>query len=139
MSDFEFKKLLSEKAKTAALNAYAPYSGFRVGAAILCSDGTIYTGCNIENSSYSATVCAERVALFNAVSDGKKDFVAIAIAGGSESVGDSDCPPCGICRQTLSEFFSPDSLVLLVNNEGYSEHKLCDLLPFSFSASNLNN
>lgn len=138
MIDASVKKLLVEKAKESAVNAYSPYSGFRVGAALLCADGSIYTGCNIENASYSATVCAERVALFSAVNDGKRDFLSVAVVGGRENVGGELCPPCGVCLQTLSEFLTPDALVLLADGYGYKEFKLSELLPFGFSASNLD-
>ena len=138
MIEASMKKLLVERAIESANNAYSPYSGFRVGAAVLCSDGSIYTGCNIENSSYSATVCAERVALFSAVNDGKRGFLSVAVAGGREVVGDEVCPPCGVCLQALSEFFSPESVVLLACNGGYKEYKFKELLPLGFSSSNLD-
>ncbi len=138
MIDASLKKLLVEKAKESALNAYSPYSGFRVGAALLCADGSIYTGCNIENASYSATVCAERTALFDAVKDGKRDFTAVAVAGGRIVIGEEMCPPCGVCRQVLSEFLKPDALVLLADKTGYKEYSFSELLPFGFSSSNLD-
>lgn len=120
-------------------NAYAPYSEFLVGAALLCADGSIYTGCNIENSSYSATVCAERTAIFKAVSEGKKDFVKIAIAGGKKGQITGACPPCGVCRQVLSEFCRPDFQVLIVSADSYEKHTLSELLPNAFSKNNKEN
>lgn len=112
--------------------AYAPYSGVKVGAALLADDGTVYTGCNIENASFGATVCAERVALFKAISEGKRGFSAIAIAGGRESVGNT--PPCGICRQVLAEHCNPSLKVLIAcDGEGaYAKTTLAELLPNSF-------
>ena len=83
--------------------AYAPYSRFRVGAALLTSDGKVYTGCNVENASFGITCCAERTALFKAVSEGKRTFTAIAVVGGADSVPDTDCFPCGGCRQAAAE------------------------------------
>ena len=128
------KSKLCESAISAADNSYSPYSNFRVGAALLCADGTVYTGTNIENSSYSATVCAERTAFFKAVSDGKRDFVSIAIAGGREDVGKEICYPCGVCRQVMAEFCDFDKFsVLLVKEGGYEEYSLRDLLPHMFS------
>lgn len=122
-------KLAAESAKT----AYSPYSGFNVGAALLCTDGTVYTGCNIENSAYSPTVCAERVAFFKAVSEGKTDFEAIAVAGGKDAVIDGICPPCGVCRQVMAEFCNSKRFkVLLVKKDGFEEYSLEELLPLSF-------
>lgn len=112
--------------------AYAPYSGFKVGAALLAEDGIVYTGCNIENASFGATVCAERVALFKGVSEGQGSFTAIAIAGGRETVGNT--PPCGICRQVLAEHCSPSlSILIATDGEGaYVKTTLGELLPNSF-------
>ena len=122
-------KLAAESAKV----AYSPYSGFKVGAALLCTDGTVYTGCNIENSAYSATVCAERVAFFKAVSEGKTEFEAIAVAGGKDAVIDGICPPCGVCRQVMAEFCDSKRFkVLLVKKVGFEEYSLGELLPLSF-------
>jgi len=109
--------------------AHAPYSGFTVGAALLCDDGTVYGGCNVEGSSYGTTVCAERTALVKAVSEGKKRFLALAVCSSADSV----CTPCGICRQMLYDF-SPDLRVLCADNKGnYIEHSLRELLPYAFS------
>ena len=112
--------------------AYAPYSGFQVGAALLCSDGTVFTGCNIENAAYSPTNCAERTAVFKAVSEGHKDFAAIAICGGKGGKISSLCTPCGVCRQVLSEFCKEDFSIYLAHKDGYKTLTLGDLLPYSF-------
>ena len=112
--------------------AYAPYSGFQVGAALLCSDGTVFTGCNIENAAYSPTNCAERTAVFKAVSEGHKDFAAIAICGGKGGNITDLCPPCGVCRQVLQEFCKEDFLIYLAHKDGYKALTLADLLPYSF-------
>ncbi len=115
--------------------AYAPYSSFRVGAALLTQDGKIYTGCNIENASFGATICAERVALHNAVSNGEQEFVMLAIAGGIDGKVEKEIPPCGICRQAFAEFCKPTMPVVLVTNmQGeYTTYTLGELLPKSFS------
>lgn len=108
--------------------AYAPYSDFKVGAALLCADGTVYKGCNIENASYPVTICAERVALSSAVADGKRDFVAIVITGGEDY-----CFPCGMCRQALAEFCDKDFRVVVAKNENETKvYKLIELLPEAF-------
>jgi homotetrameric cytidine deaminase len=108
--------------------AYAPYSDFKVGAALLCADGTVYKGCNIENASYPVTLCAERVALSSAVADGKRDFVAIVITGGEDY-----CFPCGMCRQALAEFCDKDFRVVVAKNENETKvYKLIELLPEAF-------
>ena len=125
---------LLNRAVMAAKSAYAPYSGFSVGAALLCSDGTVFTGCNIENSSYSVTVCAERVALFSAVAAGYRGFTAIAIVGGNNGDYTKPCPPCGVCRQALAEFCSADTKVILSDGQGDAcDYTLGELLPESFS------
>lgn len=114
-------------------NAYAPYSGYRVGAALLTTDGEIFTGCNIENSSFSPTVCAERTAIFKAVSEGKREFSAIAVAGGKDGKIEGAFPPCGVCRQVMAEFCEPDFTVLLVTGEKiYEKHTLSEILPLAF-------
>ena len=108
--------------------AYAPYSGFKVGAALLCDDGSIYKGCNIENASYPITLCAERAAIACAVADGKREFKAIVITG-----GDDYCPPCGMCRQALCEFVNADFKVVLAKTMTETKvYKLSELLPESF-------
>ncbi len=124
---------LVEKAKKAAENAYVPYSGFKVGAALLCKSGKLYLGCNIESSSYSPTNCAERTAFFKAVSDGEREFDKIAIVGGKDGVFSDYCTPCGVCRQVMSEFCSEDFTVILgKNGDEYKELTLGELLPHSF-------
>jgi cytidine deaminase len=125
------REALAQAARRARERAYAPYSNYRVGAALLTEDGTVVTGCNVENASYPACICAERVAITKAISDGHRSFVAIAVAtrnGGS---------PCGICRQVMNEF-APDMLVILVDGERIvAEHPLADLLPHGFGPENL--
>ena len=126
--------ILIKNAYEARDNAYSPYSGFRVGAAIICANGSIYTGCNIENASYGATLCAERVAIGKAISDGEKDFLAIAIVGS----GNDYCYPCGICRQVMSEFCQGDFKILLpLDNKETKEMSLKELLPYSFTDENM--
>ena len=124
---------LCELAKEAMTHAYAPYSGYKVGAALLCADGTVYQGCNIENASYSPTNCAERTAFFKAVYDGRKDFVAIAICGGKDGMISGKFPPCGVCRQVMREFCDQDFRVYMITPEGYETKTLAELLPDSFS------
>ncbi|MBQ2893363.1 MAG: cytidine deaminase [Oscillospiraceae bacterium] len=125
---------LCELAKDAMMRSYSPYSGFRVGAALLCADGTVYQGCNIENASFTPTVCAERTAIFKAVSEGNRDFTAIAVCGGKDGVITGRFPPCGVCRQVMREFCRDDFPVYLVTLDGYEAVTLADLLPFSFNA-----
>lgn len=121
---------LVDKARQAAENAYCPYSKYRVGAAVLTSDGRIFTGCNIENGSYSATVCAERTAIFKAVSEGAKHIAAVAVAA---EEGEPPAFPCGVCRQVMSEFCSPDTHVLVYDGErSVYDFALNELLPFAF-------
>ena len=128
------KENLIGLAREAMTHAYAPYSGFKVGAALLCADGTVYEGCNIENASYGPTVCAERTAIFKAVYDGRRDFEAIAVCGGKDGVITGFFPPCGVCRQVMSEFCGPDFLIYMIGPEGACEtHTLAELLPFGFS------
>lgn len=119
---------LLEVAKAATNNAYAPYSGFRVGAALRCDDGSIVTGCNVENASYSLTLCAERTAIFKAVSDGKREYRCIAVYVDA----DEAFPPCGACRQVIYEF-SPDIHVIYGNRKGYVKTTIRELLPGAFS------
>lgn len=125
---------LIEEAIVAKEFAYAPYSNFRVGAALLAKSGKIYRGCNIENASFGATNCAERTAVYKAVSEGEKEFEAIVITGDN---GDY-LPPCGICRQVLSEFAGDSLKVILANSaEDYHVTTLGELLPGAFQAQNL--
>lgn len=119
-------------------NAYAPYSGYRVGAALLCRDGTVYQGCNIENAAYGPTNCAERTAVFKAVSEGHRDFTAIAICGGKDGKITGTFPPCGVCRQVLREFCGDGFTVYLADKDGkYQTLTLGQLLPYSFGAESL--
>ncbi len=136
------EKLISE-AFAAQEQAYAPYSNFQVGAALLAGNGQIYRGCNIENAAYSATNCAERTAIFKAVSEGVTEFDTIAIVGNKKGVpkGEGDlCAPCGVCRQVMREFADPKSfrVILAVSEEEYEEYTLEQLLPLSFGPENLN-
>ena len=119
-------------ARAAAARAYAPYSRYRVGAALLAADGSVFSGCNVENASYGLTNCAERTALFKAVSEGRRAFRAIAIAGGTAR---SPALPCGACRQALAEFCAPDTPVAVAPLRGGAPavRPLSDYLPFSFS------
>ena len=127
-------KQLVEQAFAMLERSYVPYSNFPVGAAILCADGTVFTGCNVENAAYGSTICAERTALLKAVSEGhREDWTAIAVAG----KGDEFCWPCGSCRQMLYEF-APDLRVLAIRGDGkFEEARLSDLLPRGFGASHL--
>ncbi len=127
---------LIEQAKEAMTHAYVPYSGYKVGAALLCADGSVYGGCNIENASYSPTNCAERTAFFKAVYDGHRDFTAIAVVGGKDGVITGAFPPCGVCRQVMREFCTDDFMVYVGGRDGaYEALTLAQLLPHSFSAS----
>ena len=124
-----------EELKSAAVSmlerSYCPYSHSPVGAALECEDGTVYAGCNIENAGFSATVCAERTAVFKAVSEGHRRFKRIVVAGRS----DSPCVPCGECRQVLSEFAPELEVICLDKNGGELTLSLSDLLPHSFNKS----
>ena len=124
--------ILISYAKKAMGNAYAPYSGFYVGAAILTSEGEVFTGCNVENSSYGATICAERCAIIKAISEGYTSFTKIAIV----SSGNNLTFPCGICRQFLAEFMQEDGIVVLCDSNGeMKEFELASLLPHAFNLS----
>lgn len=116
-----------------AEKAYAPYSNFKVGAVLLTKDGQIFTGCNIENASYSMTMCAERTVVFKAVSSGFRDFKAIAVAGSSDGDFSKPCIPCGACLQVLSEFCDGDFMIVL--SDGV--YRLSDFMPKKFSAENI--
>ena len=131
-------KALLAMAEEARGAAYSPYSGITVGAALLTKTGKVYRGANIENASYTPTVCAERVAFFKAISDGERDFVAIAIAGGEAGKGGkADFPPCGVCRQVMAEFCGPDFNVIWGNEEKITVRKLKEILPDGFNKTNL--
>lgn len=123
---------LIKLAKEASEKAYSPYSGYKVGAALKTKSGKIFTGANIENASYSPTVCAERVAIFTAIHSGEREFEAMAIYGKNKAY------PCGVCRQVLSEFCQSDFKLLIVQDDGgYEEYTLGELLPKSFTKNNL--
>ena len=124
---------LAALAREAMTHAYAPYSGYKVGAALLCGDGTVYQGCNIENASFSPTNCAERTAFFKAIYDGHRTFTAIAICGGKDGVISGLFPPCGVCRQVMRELCEEDFRIYMVTPTGYEERTLAQLLPDSFS------
>jgi len=128
----EYRELV-RLAETAREKAYAPYSEFLVGAALLCRDGSVYTGCNIENASYGATNCAERTAIFKAVSEGAGDFEAIAIVGARSGEKLDYCPPCGICRQVMTEFCDLDEFRIILS-DGVNDriYTLREMLPYSF-------
>ena len=128
---------LCELAKAAMTHSYSPYSGYKVGAALLCKDGTVYTGCNIENAAYPPTLCAERTAIFKAVYDGHRDFVAIAVCGGKDGIITGSFPPCGVCRQVMREFCGDDFAIYIVRPDGYETVTLAQLLPYSFSNANM--
>ena len=120
--------------------AYAPYSHFQVGAALQTKEGAIYTGCNIENAAYTPTNCAERTAFFKAISEGARDFAAIAIVGGAEGAAPSDyTAPCGVCRQVMQEFCAPDDfkIILARSEDDYRLMTLRELLPEVFGPDNL--
>ena len=125
---------LKDLAIEAMGRAYAPYSGYKVGAALLCADGTAYQGCNLENASFTPTVCAERSAFFKALYDGHRNFTAIAVCGGKDGVITGAFPPCGVCRQVMREFCDDDFLVYLVGKDGCETVTLAELLPHSFRA-----
>ncbi|GGF09700.1 cytidine deaminase [Halobacillus andaensis] len=128
------KQNLIDEAKKIREKAYTPYSKFNVGAALLTKDGTLYTGCNIENAAYPVTCCAERVAIFKAISDGHHEFSEIAVVADTER----PVPPCGSCRQVMSEFFDPELNIYLTNlNGALKTVKMSELLPFSFSPDDL--
>ena len=130
-------KLLMHTAQEARNNSYSPYSHFRVGAALLTKSGKVYTGCNIKNAAYSVTVCAERTAIFKAVSEGERDFEALAIVGGRDGEIADFCAPCGVCRQVISEFCKKDFEIILGNEDKFEVYTLDLLLPYSFSDKDL--
>ena len=134
------KEELVKRAFEAQKHAYAPYSGFQVGAALLAEDGSVYEGCNIENASYGACNCAERTAFFRALYDGERDFSAIAIVGKPKTSDTFDyCAPCGICRQVMAEFCDPEKfeIILAKSEEEYRRYKLKELLPLSFTGKDM--
>jgi cytidine deaminase len=132
-------KLLIRDAIEAMHKAYAPYSHHHVGAALLTKQQKIYQGCNIENASYTPTNCAERTAFFKAVSEGEREFSAIAVVGGKDGVLKDFCPPCGVCRQVMREFVDPKSFLVILarSEEDYLVFFLEELLPLSFGPENM--
>ena len=130
---------LVELAQEAMTKAYCPYSGYSVGAALLCEDGTVYQGCNIENASFTPTICAERNAIFKAVYDGEREFDRIAVIGGLEGTDENaPCAPCGVCRQVMREFCNDDfEIIVAKTTEEYKVYTLPELLPEGFGGGNL--
>ena len=134
MTDLELMQFAEEARKF----SYCPYSHFAVGAALLTTGGKVYTGCNVENAGYTATNCAERTAVFKAISEGERDFAAIAVIGAPEGEAGKFCAPCGICRQVLREFCEPETFrVLLGTTESVKAYTLAELLPASFGPADL--
>ena len=118
--------------------AYVPYSGFTVGAALLTKSGKVYLGCNIENAAYGPSNCAERTAIFKAVSEGEREFSAIAVVGGKNGDASDIFPPCGVCRQALFEFGGPELNVIMAKTpDDFIERSMDELLPFGFGPSNV--
>ena len=137
----DYKEIV-EKAWEAREKAYCPYSNFKVGAAVLFEDGNIYTGCNIENAAYTPTNCGERTAIFKAVSEGRKDFAAIAIVGNKAGVKQGEgefCAPCAVCRQVMAEFCNLDTFKVIIakSTEEYLEYTLGELLPLAFTGKDI--
>lgn len=139
MEDQKLIQTLISMATEAMGRAYAPYSEFQVGAALLAGDGTVYQGCNIENAAYSPSNCAERTAFFKAVSEGQRDFKAICIIGGKKGIATSYTAPCGVCRQVMMEFCDPDNfrIILAIDEKRYQVYTLKELLPLGFGPDNL--
>lgn len=137
------EKKLAEKMIEVAIEqlkySYTPYSGFKVGAALLTKEGKIYTGCNIENAAYTPTNCAERTAFFKAVSEGERSFQAICVVGGKDGVLTEYAAPCGVCRQVMMEFCNPDTfqIILATSKEQYEIFTLKEMLPLGFGPDNL--
>ena len=136
----EEKAELIRQALAARELSYSPYSGYQVGAAVMTEEKKVYTGCNIENAAYSPTNCAERTAMFKAVSEGVRGFVAIAVAGSPKGPVTQYAFPCGVCRQVMREFSNPEQMLVLVakSETDYIEKTLAELLPESFGPENLN-
>ena len=126
------KKELCSLAIKAAENSYSPYSNCKVGAALLSKNGKVYLGCNIENAAFSPTVCAERVAFFKAISEGKNKFSAIAVVGGKQGSIEEFCSPCGVCRQVMAEFCGKDFKIYMFDGKNEKAYCLEELLPESF-------
>jgi cytidine deaminase len=132
-------KNLIREAIEAMNRSYSPYSEFKVGAALLAANQKIYSGCNIENAAYSPTNCAERTAFFKAISEGEREFAAIAVVGGKEGILADYCPPCGVCRQVMREFVNPKRFLIILakSEDDYMLYFLEELLPVSFGPENL--
>ena len=130
-------KELLLKAIEARELAYAPYSDHRVGAALVGKSGKLYLGCNVENAAYSPTNCAERTAIFKAVSEGEREFTAIAIVGGIGDTLSEVCAPCGVCRQVMAEFCDGDMRIVMGTPDKITVSTLSELLPYSFGKANL--
>ncbi|MBP5159324.1 MAG: cytidine deaminase [Lachnospiraceae bacterium] len=138
ISDLKCRELI-RAAREMLKYSYVPYSHFHVGAALMTKAGKIYRGCNIENASYGATNCAERTAFFKAVSEGEREFLAIAIVGGHEGRVEDFCPPCGICRQVMAEFCDLDNFYVILSRseEDYWVYPLSEILPMAFTPHDL--
>ena len=132
----QIKQTLLARAKEARERAYSPYSGFAVGAALLCKSGRITCGANVENASFSPTCCAERVAVFAAIGEGEREFEAIAVVGGKRGEPTRLCPPCGVCRQVLAEFCDGNFEIILEEEGQIRTLTLSELLPYTFSLKN---
>lgn len=131
MKDMDLIKI----AKDMQSMSYSPYSGYRVGAALLCGGGEVITGCNVENISFGSTICAERCAFLKAISEGKGNFKRIAVSVSGEEIG----IPCGNCLQFISEFVEPDFEVICANNKGdYKKYKFSELLPYKFKSTKVS-
>ena len=137
--DKNLTQMLIEKAMEQLQFSYTPYSNFKVGAALLAKNGTIYGGCNIESASYTPTNCAERTAFFKAVSEGVREFDAICIVGGKDGVLTEYAAPCGVCRQVMMEFCNPETfqIILATGKEQYEVFTLKEMLPLGFGPENL--
>ena len=126
---------LCELAREAMTHAYVPYSGYQVGAALLCADGTVYQGCNIENAAFGPSNCAERTAFFTAIAAGETEFESIAVVGGKDGVVTDIFPPCGVCRQVMQEFCEPGFMIYMGRSDGtYVAESLGAMLPYGFTA-----
>ena len=138
MTETKIQELIETAAAQLAFS-YTPYSHFKVGAALLAKNGRVYTGCNIENAAYTPTNCAERTAIFKAVSEGVREFEAICIVGGPEGRIVDYTPPCGVCRQMMMEFCQPEEfqIILAKGKDDYLIYKLKDLMPQGFGPGNL--
>lgn len=133
-------KELVKAAFAAMQNAYAPYSSYKVGAALLSKSGKLYTGCNVENAAYGPTNCAERTAFFKAVSEGEREFVKIAVVGGKDGNVTELFMPCGVCRQVMAEFCDGDFEIVVARSEGdFTSFTLSTILPYGFSKKNISD